>query len=527
MLLINDYPTNSVRERTIISFKCNGKVAGNMDVPVKIMYESSGNEIDQASYDQLAKGSYISGTFIYQIDFSGYINNMYGGDKQKFINDISIIYLDGSPYLLNCTTGQYTTSKYSSLSNGIANYIDENNILTAKCSSYNRSFYFSPQVSSMNNLYGNPSTIINNTNEKFAVLLQGLKYVSFDTTQKTGVLNYLLQEGECKTLVDFIQGVIPDNAVQGSSYGAIIDSKTFAYNTLSFANKGVNSSTGSIEIPITLDKDDYIYITFYVSTENVYDKFHILVDGVEQYCFSGTSDSSTTHTSIASVSFKGDSWCTAYIPNIKAGDHTITLQYKKDSSSSSGKDNVFIKTIGQGRIVDVENKFLCITSDKIDICDKSGTSLAKGSNSFSSNKFFNILLVNDETLKVYVRDYNGKIIKEEFSSIKLSCGKAVFNVLPASPYNEYTCDMCLDAVYIINNELTEDEITNMLNGTQEGFETPKILSGAICPNQKYKVTGSAKLYINKTLSRTVTGEFTTSYYENNIVLDEGAVCTKA
>lgn len=96
----------------------------------------------------------------------------------------------------------------------------------------------------------------------------------------------------------------------------------------------------------------------------------------------------------------------------------------------------------------------------------------------------------------------------------------------------------LDNLYFFNNKTFTDEEAEVilrgrntiegkennatLNELAEMFKNPLIQTGYILPNNRYIITGQATLYSNGYLTRTVEDEeFTTSKWENKIVLSEG------
>ena len=81
-----------------------------------------------------------------------------------------------------------------------------------------------------------------------------------------------------------------------------------------------NNGTSQTVITFILSENGSVEFNYRVSSENNYDWFYILIDGTQVIKKSGTSVSEFT----------------VYSQELSAGEHSITLKYTKDSSSSSG-----------------------------------------------------------------------------------------------------------------------------------------------------------------------------------------------
>lgn len=112
---------------------------------------------------------------------------------------------------------------------------------------------------------------------------------------------------------------------------SVVDSSSGFYsaNVWTYEEKNVlrsgaigNNGTSQTVITFILSENGSVEFNYKVSSENNYDWFYILIDGMQVIKKSGTSVSEFT----------------VYSQELSAGEHSITLKYTKDSSSSSGLD---------------------------------------------------------------------------------------------------------------------------------------------------------------------------------------------
>lgn len=99
-------------------------------------------------------------------------------------------------------------------------------------------------------------------------------------------------------------------------------SSDFTYDTKSTLRSGKIGDNGTSDTTFNLyfNETGSINLNCAVSSENNYDKLHVLLDGAEKILISGTKD------------------FTDYSFDVDAGEHTLIFRYTKDSSRSSGKD---------------------------------------------------------------------------------------------------------------------------------------------------------------------------------------------
>lgn len=101
-------------------------------------------------------------------------------------------------------------------------------------------------------------------------------------------------------------------------------------------------------------------------------------------------------------------------------------------------------------------------------------------------------------------------------------------------------DCFIESIYTFNNQtFTDDQISCMLHGRNivdtnnaslntlgSQFANANLISEML-PNNQYTVTGSATLYVDGYMTRTINDEvFVANGYENKIVLGTGAVCSR-
>lgn len=99
---------------------------------------------------------------------------------------------------------------------------------------------------------------------------------------------------------------------------------TWVYDNKNVLRSGSISDNGTSETTINLNlvKDGSVEFNYIVSSENNYDKLHVLLDNTEIVTASGTS--TTTFTVVNK--------------SLTAGSHTLIFRYTKDGSGSSGSD---------------------------------------------------------------------------------------------------------------------------------------------------------------------------------------------
>lgn len=97
---------------------------------------------------------------------------------------------------------------------------------------------------------------------------------------------------------------------------------TFSYLTQKTLRSGKisNSETSKTTLTFVLERDGFIEFPYTVSSEKNCDKFTVFIDGVEKFTVSG-----------------GINW-TIFKQDLSNGQHSLTLQYKKNGSVDSGLD---------------------------------------------------------------------------------------------------------------------------------------------------------------------------------------------
>lgn len=173
------------------------------------------------------------------------------------------------------------------------------------------------------------------TGENGTIILDGFGVATMDDSSEVAYKVYsdkiliLAESGsyvldlnkEANTYIVSTDSILYDNS---STYTFVLNDGVYTSN-----NQNVNSSSATLSI-LAL-KNVTISFKFKISSEANYDKFTVMVNGVEVdglTKLSGTVDYSDTATTIT----------------LQAGD-TLTFQYSKDSSGQSGDDAVCIKEI--------------------------------------------------------------------------------------------------------------------------------------------------------------------------------------
>lgn len=153
------------------------------------------------------------------------------------------------------------------------------------------------------------------------------------------------------------------------------------------------------------------------------------------------------------------------------------------------------------------------------------------------------------------------LIQKKYDSINALClknnneiisvdSKEAYTGVPSKSYvlgilqtytNNYQADAFLDSIHLFNNKTFTDEEAEILlrgrntidtsneyyNELAEQFKNPIIQTGYILPNNRYVITGQAKLYCNGYYTRTVQNcEFITTEKENKIELIGTAEVTR-
>lgn len=532
-MIVNETKTKSISLKHAITFNLTNKKAGSiLECPITIYKD--GVELTQAQYYEANRYTGVTGTlFEIQYDFSKLIQSNYGGNVASFIADTAEMFINPAMYLYDYTLNDYQTTTTSSLATtaNITKVISSVGILKGKVTSGSiASCYL--QITINNNKLSTPSTIVADLQDNYSILLQGVhtpfETSSYATSYTRSLLRYSMVAPEYK-LLDFNDGVIPAGSTT-VGLGASLDSATFAgENVLKFGNSGQNSTTASIDIPVTTTSAGTLGIEFYISSESGYDKLKVYLDSSNVLVVSGTSGdasvSSNTY-SYDSGTIKAGAWSKYYMTNVAAGNHTIRFEYVKDSSDARGLDNAFIRNIFTGG--GTQTLELCIAKSYVYLYKNNSTLITSSSLGIAANAPCDILLSKTPTgLELKVLTANGTITTLSSATSTISGSNVTLSVLPM--YGSIPANFLLDAMFVINKALTDTEKESIIRGTQAGFKRPKILTGAITPSASYTLTGTgtATLYINDGVSRTVTGSFTTSAYENNIVLDDTLECLRA
>lgn len=520
-MVIQETKTKSLNQSITIKFNLDSKKAGSM-LECPILITKDGVELTQSDYDIASQDvQTLTGPFEVTINLTNFINSNYNGDVSKFISDVTNVSV-GS-YVVNLfdvTTNQYQTTTTSSL-DSLTGFIDSNCIIKVK-PTYLRSFYFN--ITTKNNALSTPSKIVADLQDKYSILLQGVTAL-YDTSQvdKHRLMVINISEPEV-ALVDFSTGVIPSNA---TNRGAKIDSTSFpGENVLAMVNSGINNSYEAISIPIELSIASNVGLELYISTEKNYDKVSIYLDSTKVlYCSGNTGDIAIHDSTYDTSKLTSDSWCKYLLTNVPAGSHIIKIEYSKDSSDSKGKDNVFVRKIYEGGGTEVLDLYL--SNNMAQLNKNSSNILSTSTLAINQGKTFDLLLSDGTSgLEVKVLQSDGTIVTANCTQTSKSGSNVIFNILDKLT-SSYESNCLLDAMYVINKELTDTEKESILKGTEIGFKRSRTLTGAIFPSTSYKLTGTATLYINDGVSRVVTGDFTTTQYENYIVIDEACECTRA
>lgn len=125
---------------------------------------------------------------------------------------------------------------------------------------------------------------------------------------------------------------------------------TFTYDGKNTLRSGAisHNQTSSITITVTLVEAGKIELNYAVTSEGNYDKLFVIVDGTAELTKSG------------SVSF------TDWSKELTAGEHTVTFQYTKDGSNSTGADAGAIgKLIITGVMPPYDRKYLIRSGDTV------------------------------------------------------------------------------------------------------------------------------------------------------------------
>lgn len=161
---------------------------------------------------------------------------------------------------------------------------------------------------------------------------------------------------------------------QPSVITSVVDSSSGFYSANTFTHDGKNvlrsgaighKGTSQTVINFTLMDDGNIELNYKVSSENGCDWFYILIDGTEVVKKAGTVD------------------FTVYTQNLSAGEHSITLKYSKNYSTSVGSDCGAIGYLKfTGVLPPLLKKYLVVIGETV--YSWNGTELTETSLSYSS-----------------------------------------------------------------------------------------------------------------------------------------------
>lgn len=149
------------------------------------------------------------------------------------------------------------------------------------------------------------------------------------TTDRTWTVDTLYFRAGASEVEDFESGTLSQFPWNVNRYPWTITSNGVHEGTYCARSKSdlPHSSESRMSITRNATVDDSISFYYKVSSEEGYDKFHFLIDGLEKLTVSGE---------------EGWNYAAFQVP---AGNHTYTFSYTKDYSASSGNDMVMVDRI--------------------------------------------------------------------------------------------------------------------------------------------------------------------------------------
>ena len=185
-----------------------------------------------------------------------------------------------------------------------------------------------PSVATPITLAAEGETPVNLTVSASSQLLQGITLpVAYNYGSLTGSMPVYVGQSFLETFEGGSTHLAGWNAPAAYPWAVSTESPYeggYCLRSVQYTSHGMSSD---MSVNVNVASADSVKFYYRVSSENNYDKFHFLIDGVSQFNASGDLE-----------------WAYAAIP-ISAGSHTITFRYSKDGSVSSGSDCAWIDNV--------------------------------------------------------------------------------------------------------------------------------------------------------------------------------------
>lgn len=525
-MLVKEPKSRGFSGNIIFEFNFKGKRFNDLLENKLVAYNEDGNEITEEEYNILSVDNDIKVDGI--VDVIVDLNKI----KEKYFNNELVSFYNSLKKISFNTTAKIyykdnETFKETTSSTLIKDYIDSECKFKVR---FKDPKYISIKIEINKAIKDSISTIKDNLELNHSIFMQGITLADeMINNTEYPLFSFKLKPPKVTVKreidINFKNGELPiGSSMEG--LGMIFDETIIpGEKVIAFANKGKSSSTASIKIPIELKKDVGLNVEFYCSTEKGYDKFRIYKGTEERLCISGTKIYTVHTNKDSALNLAGDKWCVYPIKNVN-GAFELKLSYTKDSSGDTSTDNIFIKRIYSGELEANEDDAvihdLTLKNNVISYKRSGKTIISLENLKLSKGNTFDILIANNNEISLNLLTPKGEFIKGTSNDVNLT-GEITMEVLAS---NSKYSNCYLDALFIINKSLDNNEIEEILKGTKEGFKRPNVLTGAILSNTPYNLLGNAVLFKGNIPTREVNGDFATTSLENYIVLDEDSKCVR-
>jgi hypothetical protein len=198
-------------------------------------------------------------------------------------------------------------------------------------------------------------------------------------------------------------------------------------------------------------------------------------------------------------------------------DGTLSLERYIVSLYRDANNNIALRRFTDGRIAfgaQINGTYYGVISTKV----------------VEKYRLNNIVIVqNDTSLVLYLMKNNDTYEKLSVVIPSKLAGLFTTYLMQTNAYVQQSNAYVQDFIFLPDYVPTDAEATailTMADGNKAGIVNKAITgTSPILPNNRYSLSGgSATLYYNNIMTRTVSADFTTNGYENKIVVNAGAVC---